>query len=102
MADDLYQVLDTRIIDSVIAQRGHWMESYSEIEHAYKEAVDSLLENWKGRGADAFRQDAKAVQRNISGVYDILRTMCDTLTDCRELFSKRDGSLGKYNQGETP
>ena len=99
MASEEYNVLDTRIIDSVISKREHWMQTYNEIDRNYQDAVKKLLENWQGRGADAFREDTRAVQRNISGVYDILRTMCDTLTDCRELFSERDAGLGNYNRG---
>ena len=99
MASVEYKVLDTRIIDSVISQREHWMLTYSEIDRNYRDAVNKLLGNWQGRGADAFREDTRAVQRNITGVYDILRTMCDTLTDCRKLFSERDAGLGNYNRG---
>ena len=99
MASEEYNLLDTRIMDAVIAQRGQWLQSYSEIESSYQNAVSQLLGNWQGRGADAFREDASAVQRNMTGIYDILRTMCDTLSDCREVFSQRDKGLGDYNRG---
>lgn len=99
MDGESYRVLDTKVIDSVIAQREHWIQSYRDIEESYKNAVSNLLDNWKGRGADAFREDTRAVQRNIASVYDILRTMCDMLADCREVFSQRDKGLGDYNRG---
>ena len=99
MANEEYKVLDSRIIDAVIAQRGRWLQSYKEIDGSYQDAVNRLLENWQGRGADAFREDTRAVQRNISGIYDILRTMCDTLSDCREVFSECDKGLDNYNRG---
>ena len=98
MADDEYKLLDTRIIDAVVAQKNHWLQSYEAISTSYDEAVNGLLDNWQGRGADAFREDTQAVRRNISGVFDILRTMCDTLSDCREVFSECDSGLGNYNR----
>ena len=100
MKDEGYVILDTRVIDKVIAQRESLMNSYKEINDEYDRIVRDLARNWKGRGADAFQKDAKAVKRNITGIYDILRTMCDTLTDCRAVFSECDSGLGNYNRSQ--
>ena len=99
MADDEYKLLDTRIIDAVIARKNQWLQSYEAISDSYDDAVDRLLHNWQGRGADAFREDTRAVRRNLSAGFDILRTMCDTLSDCREIFSECDSGLENYNRG---
>ena len=68
MKDEGYVILDTRVIDKVIAQRESLMNSYKEINDEYDRIVRDLARNWKGRGADAFQKDAKAVKRNITGI----------------------------------
>ena len=98
MAAEEYRLLDTRKIDEALAQKQTLISDYNALNRAYDVAVERLLENWKGRGAEAFLKDAGTVRANISGICDILRTMCDTLSDCREAFFECDGALGDYNR----
>ena len=93
-----YIKLDTRAFDKAIAQKDSLVNEYNAINTAYENAVSTLLKDWIGRGADAFKDDAKKVKENIAGIYDILKIMCDTLTDCREVFGECDRSLGEYNR----
>lgn len=98
MADEGYVLLDTRVFDTFIGQTGSLVNRYREINEQYDSTVRALLDVWKGEGAEAFRTDAAAVRSNISGIYDILKIMCDTLTDCRQVISEADHSLGDYNR----
>ena len=98
MADDAYRLLDTRKIDAAISQKETLINDYRAVNEAYDEAVEKLLQNWKGRGAEAFRKDARSVKSNITGIYDTLRTMCDMLSDCRTVFAECDSGLGSYNR----
>ena len=93
-----YVKLDTRAFDRAIAQKDSLVREYNEINTEYERAVSALLNNWRGRGANAFQDDAKKVKENITGIYDILKIMCDTLTDCRDVFGECDKSLGDYNR----
>ena len=68
------------------------------INTTYDDIVKTLLSNWVGEGADAFEIDAKKVKANINDIYDILKLMCDTLTDCRQIFDECDKALGDYNR----
>ncbi len=98
MSDGGYVTLDTRAFDSFISQKEAILSRYNEINDDYDSIVRTLLENWIGEGADAFAEDASNVKANIVGIYDILKTMCDTLTDCRQIFEECDTSLGEYNR----
>lgn len=98
MADNGYVTLDTRAFDKAIGKKDDLIRKYNEINEEYDRIVSSLLSNWEGRGADAFKEDARTVKTNIVGIYDILRIMCDTLTDCKEVFAECDTSLGEYNR----
>lgn len=98
MQDNGYVVLDTRAFDAVIAKKDDLISKYNAINNEYNRIVNALMTNWKGKGADAFRRDAQTVKTNIVGIYDILRMMCDTLTDCRAIFAECDTALGEYNR----
>lgn len=97
MSDGEFVVLDTRAFDKAIAKKQDLINSYNAINEEYDRIVSNLLNNWKGRGATAFQKDALTVRTNIVGIFDILKTMCDTLTDCREIFAECDTALGEYN-----
>ena len=93
-----YKLLDTGAFTSFITSQGKLKQRYQDIQTGYTKAVEDLLKDWKGRGADAFREDSEKVISNLIGIQDILSTMCDTLTDCYEIFSECDQSLGKNNR----
>lgn len=98
MENSGYVVLDTKAFDVAIAQKRDLINVYNSLSEEYDRIVSNLLANWKGRGATAFQKDAQTVKTNIVGIFDILKTMCDTLTDCREVFSECDTALGEYNR----
>lgn len=98
MSDDGYVVLDTKAFDEAIAKKQHLINSYNMLNQEYDRIVNNLLANWQGRGATAFEKDARTVKTNIVGIFDILKTMCDTLTDCKEIFAECDKALGEYNR----
>lgn len=98
MEDNGYVVLDTKAFDAAIAKKADLINSYNALNTEYDRIVTALLNNWKGKGATAFKKDAQTVKTNIVGIYDILKIMCDTLTDCRSIFAECDSALGEYNR----
>lgn len=93
-----YVVLDTKAFDAVIEKKADFISKYDAINSEYDRIVNTLMSNWKGKGANAFKKDAQTVKTNIVGIYDILKMMCDTLTDCRAVFAECDTALGEYNR----
>ena len=98
MEDNGYVVLDTKAFDAAISKKADLINSYNALNTEYDRIVAALLNNWKGMGATAFKKDAQTVKTNIVGIYDILKIMCDTLTDCRSVFAECDSALGEYNR----
>ena len=98
MSDSGFVVLDTKSFDAAIAKKQGLINSYNALNQEYDRIVSNLMANWKGRGAAAFQKDAGIVKTNIVGIFDILKTMCDTLSDCKEIFSECDTALGEYNR----
>ena len=97
MKDNGCQILDTKAFDAVSEAKDKLVSDYEKINSDYNDIVNILLTNWEGSGADAFRDDATKVKTNIGGIYDILKTMCDTLTDCRAVIAESDKGMGEYN-----
>ncbi len=83
-------------------QRSSLISRYDEITQRYKAIVKGLTEGdpvgWKGSGAEAFKEDSAKVIANLSGIKDILTTMCDTLSDCLEIYQECDSELKKNNE----
>ncbi|SFC28533.1 hypothetical protein [Ruminococcus albus] len=98
MADGTYVVIDTTKIDKGIGMKDSLIKQYDDINTTYDDIVSKLDQNWKGHGAEAFMKDANTVKQNIKGIYDILKTMCDTLTECKLVLEECDNGLGEFNR----
>lgn len=101
---DGYNLLDSSAFDEFMESKSSFKKRYADIQKKYSDITKSLAEmmdgryNWQGSGAKAFKQDAEIVSSNLLGISEILNTMCDTLSDCYEIFSECDQSLGKNNR----
>ena len=58
MEDDSCVYLDIKAFDAFIAQKERIINEYNEINEEYNAIIQKLSNNWKGKGADAFLQDA--------------------------------------------
>ncbi len=93
-----YKFLDTRALDKFINSQDDLKTRYQDIKTRYARIVQDLMENWKGQGAEAFMSDSETITTNITGIQDILTTMCDILRDCKSIFEECDTSLGNNNR----
>ena len=98
MSNNGFVRLDTAAFDKAKAEKERILSEYNSIDRDYKTIVDTLLREWKGQGADAFKSDSEKVKRNLSGLHDVLKTAFDTLDDCLEIFKECDTGLGEYNK----
>ncbi|MGN0536441.1 MAG: WXG100 family type VII secretion target [Acutalibacteraceae bacterium] len=96
-----YVTLDTRAFHEAKKKMGDFVQTYAKLNETYDEIVKNLLNDWKGNGAESFYKDATQIKRNISGIYDILKAMFDTLEDCEAIFEKSDKALGDYNRTQS-
>ena len=98
MSEECFVLLDTKAFEEALGKKDKLISAYTALNNDYDACIERLLKNWKGRGADAFEKDANIVRQNIAGTFDIIKTMCDTLEDCRAIFAECDRSLGAYNR----
>lgn len=98
MADDTFKKLDTKSFDEFFKNKEHFISKYDAINSSYDRIVNNLLENWKGKGADAFKNDAQRIKTNVGTIYDTLQDMFNTLTDCYNVIKECDTSMGEFNK----
>ena len=89
--------IDTRSFEAVMDLRAELIRDYDKINSEYDRIERTLLENWEGRGSNAFRDDSRKVRTNIGGISDILNIMSDVLIDCREVIRMSDQQAGAVN-----
>lgn len=97
MSNAGYNVIDTRSFDAVMNIRAELIQDYDRINNDYDRIISTLNADWKGRGAEAFVSDAAKIKSNITGIQNILKEMCDTLHDCREIIGMADSQIGEAN-----
>ena len=90
--------IDSRDMDRCINMKDTFISRYDDIVTSYDEIVARLSENWKGYGAETFISDAKVVRTNITGIADILSTMCSTLQEVRVIIGEVDKQIADYNR----
>ncbi len=90
--------LNMQNFEDFMNARPNLLKRYNELNKEYDNIVEALLLHWKGRGADAFRDESRNVKSNLAGIEDVLNTMCDILADCANVYKSYDSALGKANR----
>jgi len=98
MSTQAFNLLDISKFDNFINAKSSLLAEYDAINRRFESIKRNLAENWDGQGADAFAQDSQIIRTNIGGIEDALRTMCDTLIDCRAVYVECDNALGTANR----
>jgi uncharacterized protein YukE len=94
MSNAAVRVIDTNAFHDVMSMREELLKEYDQINTDFDTIRDTLLSNWKGKGADEFKMDAVNVKRNIGGINVVLKTMSDTLLDCLDEIKNTDNESG--------
>lgn len=93
-----FKKIETAEMDKFIQNEWKYTREFEDIKKQYHSIVDELMLDWKGYGADAFRDDANVVISNLAGIGDTLSSICDILNDCRDIFEECDNSLAQNNR----
>jgi len=102
MSNGGINVIDTKSFVAVMDTRAELVSEYDRIIKEYDRIIATLLNNWDGKGADAFKADATVVGKNIGGINDVLKIMSDTLVDCLEVIKDADRQIGDANREPPP
>ena len=66
-----------------------------EDRSARSEICETLVQNWKGEGRNAFEKDYRQVQINLKDIAGIMYDLRDALIDAHAEYIKTDDALAK-------
>ena len=92
-------LLEVKKLKAFVEQKNDFAYKSIKIQEDFKSIVEDLLREWKGEGADAFREDSEKVLSNLARLSEMLVLMCDTLSDCCEVYTNVDTAIGAMNRG---
>ena len=95
-------VIDVATIDKVLAMRNSMLRDLMSVTTQYDRVTAALLKEWKGKGAAAFKKDAESLRVNFASLYDLAKSMFDTLEDVREIYIECDADLAEYCRAQIP
>lgn len=96
MADtETVRKLDTINFNETINAYAAHIKSFEEIVNDVEKAVNLAVDNWKGKGRDAFKEDCEQVKINLKDISDIMYDIRDALIEAHAQYMETDLALEK-------
>lgn len=75
------------------------IKEFDAIKDKFHDINDTLLRNWEGDGADAYKEETKHILENIGGIKDILDAINNgAVKDIKDSYLKLDDELAEFNK----
>lgn len=87
--------LDTVNFNDTIAAYANYIKQFESIVLGVNRAASTMVDNWKGKGRDAFEKDYKQVQKNLEDISDIMYDLRDALVNAHTEYMTTDSTLSK-------
>lgn len=87
--------LDTVNFDDTRSAYANYITQFEDIVLGVNKAASTMVDNWKGKGRDAFEKDYKQVQINLSDISDIMYDLQEALVNAHVEYIKTDLALSK-------
>ncbi len=87
--------LDTVSFNSTINDYARYITEFEGIVSEVSRITDRMINNWEGKGKEAFEKDSKQVRLNLKDVSDIMYDLRDALANAHAEYMKADDSLSK-------
>ena len=87
--------LDTVHFNETMTAYANYIKQFEAIFRDVKSANDTMADNWKGKGRNAFVKDCKQDKLNLKDISDIMYDLRDALVDAEAEYVKTDAALSK-------
>lgn len=87
--------LDTGNFNATVTAYANYIKQFEAIAHDVNSTCRTMVENWKGKGCDAFEKDYMQVQLNLKDISDIMYDLYEGLTGAHAEYMKTDAALSK-------
>lgn len=72
---------------------------FNAIKEAFNDINSTLLKNWQGEGADAYKKETDHILEKIGGIEEILKSINEgIIKDVKDSYVKLDEQLAEYNK----
>lgn len=87
--------LNTEHFDSTVTAYEGYIKQFEELVKEVNSICAEVVQNWKGKGSDAFEKDYRQVQLNLKDITDIMYEIRDALTNANSEYLKTDDTMAK-------
>jgi len=87
--------LDTANFNATMSAYTNYIRQFESIASGVNTAAGTMVDNWKGKGRNAFEKDYRQVQLNLKDITDIMYDLRDALIDAHAEYMKTDSALSK-------
>lgn len=72
---------------------------FNAIKTKFESINSTLLRNWEGEGAEAYKYETDNILEKIGSIEDVLKTINEgVMKDIKENYLKLDEELGEFNK----
>lgn len=87
--------LDTVNFNETIQAYAGYVKQFEEIVRGVNSTANAIVNQWEGKGRNAFEKDYRQVQLNLKDITDIMYDIRDALIDAYAEYIKADQALSK-------
>ncbi|MDD6824794.1 MAG: hypothetical protein PUE12_01530 [Oscillospiraceae bacterium] len=85
-------------LEGVITKGQEIITEFNKIKSDFETINSTLLSNWKGYGADAYKYETDHIMENLVNVEEVINSINDSaINDIIDNYNKLDEELGDFN-----
>lgn len=85
-------------LGGVITKGQEIITEFNKIKSDFETINSTLLSNWKGYGADAYKYETDHIMENLVNVEEVINSINDSaINDIIDNYNKLDEELGDFN-----
>lgn len=93
---------DTGAISKFMTDSETAIKEFDDIKAKFNDINATLLQKWKGEGANAYKYETDHILENIGGIKDVLDSINNgAVKSIRDEYSKLDEDLAEFNLNPT-
>ena len=99
MANGAFVSADISKISKFMTDSEVAIKEFDEIKEKFDTINSTLLQNWKGEGANAYKQETDHILENIGGIKDVLDGINNSaVKSIKDEYTKLDNELAEFNR----
>lgn len=99
MADSGFVSADIGKIAKFMSESEEVIKEFDAIKEKFNSINSTLLSQWKGEGAEAYKKETDHILENIGGIKDVLDSINNgAVKSIKDEYTKLDNELAEFNK----